>query len=132
MRRAPKFALSAFVAMSVAFGIAPATALAGSTTSCTSETCDHQAIVGNIHYDTLAEAVEGVPNNGKNVTITLNEDVSLSAQLELESGQNVTIDGGEDGATIYVPVTSSGGSALHVPNGAEGVTLTVKNVSFVP
>ena len=104
MRRVPKLVLSALVALSVALGVAPATALADGET-CTEQNCDHVAAIGSTHYDTLKDAIDDVQSGQ---TITLLRDVSDATGMAVGSGKNFTLDFNNTTYTLVGPGAGSG------------------------
>ena len=76
------------------------------------------AQIGNTDYASLAEAVEAVPANGVETTITLKEDLVQSAPVTVAEGQNIVLDmAGRD-----ITVTSDFTSRIFTNNG----TLTIQ------
>ncbi len=67
-------------------------------------------LVGNVGYETLADAIAAVPLDGKPVTVTLLGDVTLSTQLVIKEKMNVTLD--LCGYTI--DASSEGGAPISV------------------
>ena len=62
----------------------PSMAFAASSSTCTGgDGCTHEVAIGNVHYDTLAEAVTAAENETSDVTITLLADVSINKTLDL-------------------------------------------------
>lgn len=64
------------------------------------------------NYGTLAELVEKAQDTGEAVTITLLDDVTLTASISLEAGDNINING--NGNTISVSESFSGGDVITV------------------
>lgn len=54
--------------------------------------CNHVAVIGDKHYETLAAAVAAVPADGTATTITMLADVELTATVATTYGQNVILD----------------------------------------
>ena len=77
-------------------------------------------------YATLDAAVNAAGQN--EAVITLNDDITLNAAVQLASDQNITING--NGHTISFLVDNAGGSGIYIPNSAQNVNLNVDGVNF--
>ena len=98
--------LATLLALCLAVGLLPATALAeGETDGAT-----YVAQIGSTQYTTLSDAVAAVPTDGTETTITLLGDISRS--LVVTSGKNIVLD--LNGHTIdtgsYLPVSLNHGT----------------------
>ena len=110
------------MALCLALSILPSTVLADSTDSCAGE-CTHEAAIGNVHYDTLSEAISA---SNSTDTIRLLADIDNSVGSGDYTGginyslkADTTLDG--NGHTI------SGHIGVYIP--AAGAA--VKNVNFM-
>ena len=81
-----------------------------------------------VYYDTLAEAIEAVPNDGTAITITLLKNTE-GIGIQIQAGENVTID--FDGFTYNVTQTvGSTGTETNAAQLLKGSTVTFKNGTF--
>lgn len=76
MRKARKRVLSTLLAAVLALGLMPSFAFANEVTECPGgDGCTHVAAIGDVHYGTLAEAVNAVQDDTE-TTITLLKKVA--------------------------------------------------------
>lgn len=73
------------------------------------------AQIGDVKYETLAEAIAAVPTNGTETTITMIADEAVVAGVTIAAGQNVvlelngkTISGNTESNTTYALITNRG------------------------
>ena len=93
------------------------------------------ALVGNVGYDDLAEAVAAAIANGE--TVKMQQDVVLTSAIQIPEGANVVING--NGHTIQLAkdegawkdATYAAFNATGSPEGLNNATLTVNKVNFV-
>ena len=87
--------------------------------------CEYVAQIGDVKYESLADAVAAVPANGTETTITMiaDETVVGNAGVTIPVGKNVELD--LNGNTITLSVTESKGSQLITNRG----TLTITDSS---
>ena len=80
--RTTKKLLSLLLALCMVVSLLPATALAASVAECPGgDSCDHEAAIGETHYDTLKNAMGSVQTGQ---TITLLKDVTLQKGVKTE------------------------------------------------
>ena len=72
------------------------------------------AQIGNVKYETLADAVAAVPANGTETTITLLQDVELDSTVTVDENRNVKLNLGEH--EVSLPENANY-SALYVKHG---------------
>ena len=82
--------LSAVMVLAMLLSLLPVTALADGT-ECSSTNCSHVAAIGNIHYNSLVDAIAAVPTNGTETTIKLLQSFTANS-FEIPSNTNITLD----------------------------------------
>lgn len=109
----------AALTLTLLLNLFPATARAGSTDHCPyGNPCTHEASIGTTHYDTLEEAVSAA---APNQTITLQNNVELSAQVTLPDG--VTLDGQGRKISVATDGWSSANPGKYLLVCGSGVTI---------
>lgn len=83
--------LSLLTALALCLSLLPVTALAVGT-ECDGTNCNHVAAIGNIHYDSLADAIAAVPTNGTETTIKVLKADHYWAAQPIQEGQNIRLD----------------------------------------
>lgn len=80
------------------------------------------AQIGDVQYNTLAEAVAAVPTDGTQTTITMidNETIVGNSGVTIAANQNVVLD--LNGKTVTLSVTEAKGSQLITNNGTLTIT----------
>ena len=131
MRRVPKLVLSALVALSVALGVAPATALADGVTDCSGgDSCTHVAAIENTHYNTLAEAVTEAQDGDTIVLLRTTEGSGV--KVDGTSGRTLTIDLHGFTYTVIDPTVGSPNTETNAFQLLKGSTITFKDGTIRP
>ena len=107
--------LAGLMAMCLVLTLLPASALAADGS--TEQTGSSVAKVGELYYDSLADAVAAIETEG---TIELVKDTTLKGQVKIPDGKNITIDLGAH--TVYITTEFTGIQALFENKG----NLTIK------
>lgn len=85
------------------------------------------AQVGDMFYETLADAVASVPVGGPETTITLLRDVNDAHGMAVASGKNFTVDFGGHTYTVTKPGAGSKNTETNAFQLLRGSTITFKN-----
>lgn len=88
---------------------------------------ENVAQIGNVEYETLAEAVQAVPTNNTETTITLLKDVDNGTGFKATSGQNFIIDFSGHTYDASNPLVGSTGTETNGCQLLKGATVTFKN-----
>ena len=84
--------IALFLVLLLVLSLAP-TAFADPEGNCSGgANCTHIAKIGDMHYGTLQEAVNAVPDSSPTTIITLLRDVDDGDGVKFQSNKNITID----------------------------------------
>ena len=123
--------LSMLMALAMILSLLPATALAADGTACAGgEDCTHVAAIGDVHYDTLAEAVVAVAD-GQTIDL-LRTAEGGGVKVEGTSGRTFTIDLHGFTYTVVNPTVGSTGTETNGFQLLKGSTVTFKNGTIKP
>ena len=123
--------LSMLMALAMILSLLPATALAADGTACAGgEDCTHVAAIGDVHYDTLAEAVDAVAD-GQTIDL-LRTAEGGGVKVEGTSGRTFTIDLHGFTYTVVNPTVGSTGTETNGFQLLKGSTVTFKNGTIKP
>ena len=119
-----KSALALILAVLMAVGLLTIGAAADGTECEGGDSCDHVAAIGNMHYESLAEAVEAAGSNETTIELLKNAN---GDGVKVQSGSNITFDLKGftytiDGTTVGSPTTETNGFQL-----LRDSTITFKN-----
>ncbi|WP_368043643.1 hypothetical protein, partial [uncultured Flavonifractor sp.] len=123
--------LSMLMALAMILSLLPVTALAADGTTCAGgEDCTHVAAIGDVHYDTLAEAVDAVAD-GQTIDL-LRTAEGGGVKVEGTSGRTFTIDLHGFTYTVVNPTVGSTGTETNGFQLLKGSTVTFKNGTIKP
>lgn len=121
--------LSTIMALVMLLSLVPMAVTAEGATTKWSETKSekHVAQVGNMFYETLADAVASVPVGGPETTITLLRDVNDAHGMAVASGKNFTVDFGGHIYTVTKPGAGSENTETNAFQLLKDSIITFKN-----
>ena len=123
--------LSMLMALAMILSLLPVTALAADGKACAGgEDCTHVAAIGDVHYDTLAEAVDAVAD-GQTIDL-LRTAEGGGVKVEGTSGRTFTIDLHGFTYTVVNPTVGSTGTETNGFQLLKGSTVTFKNGTIKP
>ena len=124
--------LSLLTALALCLSLLPVTALADGM-GCDGTECGHVAAIGNIHYNSLADAINAVQANGAETTIKLLSDTIDGTVIEAGkdvvlnlNNKNVNVTSGSSGSGV---ITVNG--KLTIQNGTLTDTVSGKSNYFI-
>ena len=124
--------LSLLTALALCLSLLPVTALAEGM-GCDGTECGHVAAIGNIHYNSLADAIDAVQANGAETTIKLLSDTIDGTVIEAGkdvvlnlNNKNVNVTSGSSGSGV---ITVNG--KLTIQNGTLTDTVSGKSNYFI-
>lgn len=97
----------------------------------TDVTTENVAQIGETEYATIAEAIEAVPTDGTETTITLLKNVEKGTGFKTVSGQNIVIDFAGFKYDAAEPLVGSTGTVTNGCQLKKGSTVTLKNGTLV-
>ena len=123
--------LSMLMALAMILSLLPVTALAADGTTCAGdEDCTHVAAIGDVHYNTLAEAVDVVAD-GQTIDLLRTAEGS-GVKVEGTAGRTFTIDLHGFTYTVVNPTVGSPNTETNGFQLLKGSTITFKNGTIKP